>query len=90
MGDKNKKLPTVLMLVARAAIGAYLVSLGYDLFSGAAGSGNLGPVFTVVSVIFMIFGAGAVILGIKELATGHYAGGPKDTGETVSEEKEVK
>lgn len=73
-----KKMPTVIMLIARILIGAYLAYLGIDLFKGAAASGNLKIVFYVVSVAFVIFGSAAVILGIKDMATGNYAGGPQD------------
>ncbi len=86
-----KKLPTILMLVARIAIGAYLVYLAYDMFGDLSGDGNLKYAFMAIAVVFAVFGVGAVVLGIKDMATGNYAGGAKDTqeDENVAKEEEI-
>ncbi len=68
------KYPTLLL---RVIIGGYLVYLGLGLVTGNAADSQYGVLFFCAGVLFMVFGAVTVVLGLKELIR-DYIKGMKD------------
>jgi len=83
--DKKRKLPTPMMLFMRVLVGGYLVYTSYEVYVGTKTDGNPGAFFIICAVVFAIVGAVAVVLGLRELIKGRYAGGPLD----ISDEEGV-
>ena len=75
--EKEKKnYPTQMALTIRAIVGGYLVYLAYQLITSES---ETTPLIWAAIAVFIIAGAGLVIMSVKHYIAGEYEGGKKDT-----------
>ena len=73
--EKGKKYPPQMSLTIRAIVGAYVLYLAYQI--ATSDSEVTIPMWIAVGV-FVVAGAGLVIMSIKHFICGEYEGGKKD------------
>ena len=73
--SKSKRYPPQMSLTIRAIVGAYVLYLAYQI--ATSDSEVTIPMWIAVGV-FVVAGAGLVIMSIKHFICGEYEGGKKD------------
>ena len=73
-GSKNN-YPTQLVLTIRTIVGAYVMYLAYQIITSGS---EITPFMWAAVVLFIVAGAGLVIMSVKRFITGEYEGGKKD------------
>ena len=73
-GSKNN-YPTQIVLTIRTIVGAYVMYLAYQIITSDS---EVTPFMWAAIVLFIVAGAGLVIMSVKRFITGEYEGGKKD------------
>ncbi len=72
---RKKNYPTQVVLTIRTIVGAYVFYLAYQIVT--SGDEISIPMWAAV-VLFLVAGAGLVIMSVKHFICGEYEGGKKD------------
>ena len=73
--EKSNNYPTQVVLTIRTIVGAYVLYLAYQIVTSG---GEKSPFIWAAVALFIVAGAGLVIMSVKHFICGEYEGGKKD------------
>lgn len=72
---EKKNYPTQVVLTIRTIVGAYVIYLAYQIITSDS---EVTPLMWAAVALFIVAGAGLVIMSVKHFIMGEYEGGKKD------------